>query len=169
MTDNSKKYCAVILGQFGAPLSAGAVLLAADIRAAGIASDTFNYGDWTGVESVLRARYLRGDKLAVVGFSLGNSTGTYLGTRDHIDLLMCIFESSFAQNYPVDHKNVGHSVLFHGPGALSDAGLSDNFDEVIEVPNSLAAIPVLGDLVAHEAGPFAPIVVNGVLSRLAKL
>jgi len=143
--------------------------LSALIREQGIASDTFNYGDWQGIEAVLRARYARGDKLAVATYSLGGSTGTYLGTRDHIDLLMCIFESSFAQNYPVDHKNVAHSVLFHGPGLLSNAGLNDKFDEVVEVPNSVASIPVVGGVVAHLAGQFSPIVTNGVLQRLAKL
>lgn len=166
---SNNKYCAVILGQGGTATSLGMVHLASLIRDRGIACGVFPYEQWQAVEVVLRQRYGVGDKLAVVTYSLGGSTGTYLGTRDHIDLLMCVFESSFAQNYPVDHSNVAHSVLFHGPGELSDAGLSDNFDEIVEVPNSLAGIPVIGGLVAHLEGQFSSIITDGVLTRLAKL
>ena len=161
-------YAALVRGQGGFLTSPGIDLLAADARRQGVVADVFNYSDWVAIEAVIRQRRGMGDKVAVVGFSLGNSTGTYLGTRDRIDLLICIFESSFAANYPPDHDNVGHSVLFRGPGALSDADVG-MFDEVIEVPNVVAAIPILGDVVSHLAGQFSPIIVDGVLQRLAKL
>lgn len=161
-------YAAFVRGQGSFLTSPGIDLLAADARRQDVVADVFNYSDWVAIEAVIRQRRGMGDKVAVVGYSLGDSTGTYLGTRDKIDLLICIFESSFAANYPPDHDNVGHSVLFHGPGALSDADVG-RFDEVIEVPNGVAAIPVLGGLVAHLAGQFSPIIVDGVLQRLAKL
>jgi len=162
-------YAAFIRGQGGFFTSPGIDLLAADARRQGVVADVFNYSDWQAVENVIRQNSAMGDKVAVVGYSLGDSTGTYLGTRDKIDLLVCIFESTFGQNYPVNHANVARSVLVHGTGFLSSAGLADKFDRLVEVDEPLSDIPLIGSLAGHLAGQFAPAVVETVLGELATL
>lgn len=156
--------CAVILGQGGWLTSAGIGVLAQRIAAMDVATQTFQYQDWVGAEAFVKARSAAGDKVAVVTYSLGGSTGTYLGTRDKIDLLICVFLSSLAENYPVNKANVAHSVLFIGQDFLSDAN-SGGFDEVVNVTVTPVTIPILD----HLLGQDEEVVIEGVLSRIAKL
>jgi hypothetical protein len=159
----SGRSCAVILGQGGWFTSAGIGVLGQRIAALGITTQVFEYQDWTAAEAFVRGRSAAGDKVAVVTYSLGGSTGTYLGTRDHIDLLICIFLSSLAQNYPVG-PNVTDSVLFIGQDFLSDAN-PGGFKEVIPVTVTPFTIPIAD----HLLGQDEPQVIDGILTRVAAM
>lgn len=168
-TPANKKWFGCVRGQGGFATSFGIDHICGLIRETGVAADVFDYGDVGAIEAVLRQRTKMGDKVGLVTYSLGGSTGEYLGTRDRIDHLISIYDSSFAIEYVLDQKLVLLSTLYHTPGALSDGSLKAGYKEVIEVPNGITVIPVLGDIVAHLEGQFSPIIVNGVLERVAKL
>lgn len=156
--------CAVILGQGGWLTSAGIGVLGDRIADMDVHTQVFDYTDLRDIEAFMVDARNVGDKLAIVSYSLGNSTSTWLGEHDKIDLLCCIFESSLAANYPVDKANVAHSVLFIGQDFLSDAN-SGGFDEVVNVTVTPVTIPILD----HLLGQDEEVVIEGVLSRIAKL
>lgn len=123
-------YAAFIRGQGGALTSPGMDQMAAQAHAAGIAADVFDYEDVRGIEDAIAAKHDDGTAIAVVGYSLGVSTATYLQTSYPFDLVLCIAASSFGQNYPIDKKRTRRSVLWRGPEPLSNAGGDLNFDVV---------------------------------------
>ena len=152
-----KAYAAFFLGQGGYLLSWGIPLLESEARKLGLATDVFSYTDlnpaWT---NIVRKRK-EGYKIALVGYSLGNTTATYLQRYLAVDLLLAISESSLGRNHPITRENTRRSVLWYGPDFLSNAGLEDGFDKVNYVVN------------LHLMMNFDPRVVDGVLSELRDL
>jgi hypothetical protein len=152
-----KAYAAFFLGQGGYLFSWGIPHLEREARKLGLATDVFSYTDlypaWT---NILR-KSKEGYKVALVGYSLGNTTATYLQSRLAVDLLLAISESSLGRNHPIKKQNTKRSVLWYGPDMLSNAGVHDGFDETnyIESPHLLIDID--------------PRVVAGVLDELKRL
>jgi hypothetical protein len=130
----NKAYVGVFQGQGGLLFSWGIPPLTDEIRKLGVEADSWAYGDYKLAEVKFLPLQHAGWKLAFIGYSLGDSTVTYLQTKIKCDLLICIAESALAQNYKVNHANTKRSVLFHSNfDALSSAGIGDGFDEVIEL------------------------------------
>ncbi len=152
-----KVYAAFFLGQGGYLFSWGIPLLEREARKLGLATDVFSYTDvnpaWT---SILRKRQ-DGYKVALVGYSLGNTTATYLQSRLPVDLLLAISESSLGRNHPIKKKNTKRSVLWYDPDMLSNAGVYDGFDETNYIEN------------LHLFMDVDPRVVRGVLGELKRL
>jgi hypothetical protein len=156
-TEKEKVYAAFFLGQGGYLFSWGIPLLEQEARKLGLATDVFSYTDlqpaWT---TILRKRK-EGYKIALVGYSLGNTTATYLQRHLAVDLLLAISESSLGRNHPIKKENTKRSVLWYGPDFLSNAGLQDGFDETNYVENM------------HLLMDIDPRVVRGVLGELRSL
>jgi hypothetical protein len=154
---SEKAYSAFFLGQGGYLLSWGIPFLEAGARKLGLATDVFSYTDlkpaWT---SIVRKRK-EGYKIALVGYSLGNTTATYLQRHLAVDLLLAIAESSLGRNHPIEKKNTRRSVLWYGSDMLSNAGVHDGFDET----NYIETLHLMMDL--------DPRVVSGVLGELKSL
>jgi hypothetical protein len=127
-------YCALFLGQFGETLSWGIEPLAKSLRELGCMADVYDYQNYQQAEARCFAQRKTGAKIALIGFSLGDSTATYIQESMPTDLLICIAESSLARNYKVNKKNTKRSILFHGADFLSNAGLDAGFDKVFELP-----------------------------------
>src|SRR5882762_4256585 len=155
--DTEKAYSAFFLGQGGYLLSWGIPLLESEARKLGLATDVFSYTDLTPAWTNIVRKRKDGYKIALVGFSLGNTTTTYLQRHLAVDLLLAIAESSLGRNHPIEKKNTKRSVLWYGPDMLSNAGVHDGFDET----NYIETLHVLMDL--------DPRVINGVLGELKNL
>src|SRR5215831_15046991 len=127
--DAEKAYAAFFLGQGGYLLSWGIPLLESEARKLGLATDVFSYTDlksaWT---NIVRKRN-DGYKIALVGYSLGNTTATYLQRHLAVDLLLAISEASLGRNHPNEKANTKRSVPGDGPYVRSNAGLHDCFDK----------------------------------------
>src|SRR5262249_5396885 len=108
---------------------------------------------WT---NIVRRRK-EGYKIALVGYSLGNTTATYLQRHLAVDLLLAIAESSLGRNHPIMKEHTKRSVLWYGPDTLSNRGLRDGFDEI----NYIETMHLLMDV--------DPRVVRGVLDELKSL
>jgi hypothetical protein len=154
---DTKAYVAFFLGQGGYLFSWGIPLLESEARKLGLATDVFSYTDvkpaWT---EIVRKRK-DGYKIALVGYSLGNTTTTYLQRNLAVDLLLAISESSLGHNHPIKKENTKRSVLWYGPDMLSNAGVHDGFNET----NYIESLHLLMDL--------DPRVVRGVLDELRGL
>jgi hypothetical protein len=152
-----KAYAAFFLGQGGYLFSWGIPALEREARQLGLATDVFSYTDvypaWT---NIVRKRK-EGYKVALVGYSLGNTTATYLQSRLTVDLLLAISESSLGRNHPIKKQNTKRSVLWYGPDMLSNAGVHDGFDETNYIDNM------------HLLMDVDPRVVRGVLDELKRL
>ena len=152
-----KAYAAFFLGQGGYLFSWGIPLLESGARKLGLATDVFSYTDlkpaWT---NIVRKRN-DGYKIALVGYSLGNTTATYLQRHLAVDLLLAISESSLGRNHPINKENTKRSVLWYGPDMLSNAGVHDGFDET----KYIETLHLLMDI--------DPRVVSGVLDELKSL
>jgi hypothetical protein len=152
-----KAYAAFFLGQGGYVFSWGIPLLAWEARKMGFATDVFSYNDVTAAwTNIVRMRN-DGYRIALVGYSLGNTTATYLQRHLPVDLLLAISESSFGRNHPVKKENTRRSVLWYGPDTLSNAGIYDGFDDI----NYINRSHLLMDLDSR--------VVRGVLDELKSL
>jgi hypothetical protein len=127
--DTEKAYVAFFLGQGGYLFSWGIPLLESEARKLGLATDVFSYTDvmpaWTNIVRKRKDGY----KIALVGYSLGNTTTTYLQSYLAVDLLLAISESSLGLNHPIKKTNTKRSVLWYGPDMLSNAGVHDGFNE----------------------------------------
>jgi hypothetical protein len=150
-----KAYAAFFLGQGGYLFSWGMPYLAS--RALGLETDVFGYTDVPPAWKKIVRRRNDGYKIALIGYSLGNTTITYLQTRLEVDLLLAIAESSLGRNHPIKKQNTRRAVLWYGPGVLSNAGLKDGFDVANYIENS------------HLLMNLDPRVVNGVLGELKDL
>jgi hypothetical protein len=152
-----KAYAAFFLGQGGYLFSWGIPHLEQEARKLGLATDVFSYTDvypaWT---NIVRKRK-EGYKVALVGYSLGNTTTTYLQSRLAVDLLLAIAESSLGRNHPIKKQNTKRSVLWYGPDMLSNAGVHDGFDET----NYIESMHLFMDV--------DPRVVRGALDELKRL
>lgn len=150
-------YVAFFLGQGGYLFSWGIPLLAYEARKLGLVTDVFRYSDVKSAWTNIVRRRNDGYKIALVGYSLGNTTATWLQRHLKIDLLLAISESSLGQNHPIEKKNTRRSVLWYGPDMLSRAGVNDGFDET----NYIERTHFLMDL--------DPRVIGGVLDELKRL
>src|SRR5215472_2081210 len=152
-----KAYAAFFLGQGGYLFSWGIPLLESGARKLGLATDVFSYTDlkpaWTNIVRKRKDGY----KIGLVGYSLGNTTATYLQRHLAVDLLLAISESSLGRNHPIKKANTKRSVLWYGPDMLSNAGVHDGFDKTNYVET------------AHLLMDVDPRVVQGVLDELRSL
>jgi hypothetical protein len=155
--DTEKAYSAFFLGQGGYLFSWGIPLLESGARKLGLATDVFSYTDLKPAWANIVRKRKDGYKIALVGYSLGNTTATYLQRHLAVDLLLAIAESSLGRNHPIEKKNTKRSVLWYGPDMLSNAGVHDGFDET----NYIETLHVLMGL--------DPRVVSGVLGELKSL
>lgn len=156
MADN-KVYAAFVLGQGGYIFSLGIPRLAARARALGIETDVYGYTETARATLNLSAKLVAGRKIALIGYSLGNTTTTWLQNFVPTDLLCALAESSLGQNHPINKQTTKRSVLWTGPDFLSDAGTNDGFNVI----HKTAAIHLLLD--------FDPVVTQGVLQELSNL
>jgi hypothetical protein len=133
----NKVYSAFFLGQGGELFSWGINPLANLVKGLGAEADVFIYEDYQKAEANILEKRKDGYKIALVGYSLGDTSITYIQTQAlyKIDLLIAIAESPFGQNYLINKTNTKRSILFHGPDFLSDAGSNSGFDEVINLPD----------------------------------
>jgi hypothetical protein len=152
-----KAYAAFFLGQGGYLFSWGIPYLAFQARALGMETDIFGYSDVRAAWTEIIRKKENGYKIALVGYSLGNTTITYLQRYLEVDLLLAISESSLGRNHPIKKENTRRSVLWYGPDFLSNAGLKDGFDKI----NYVDAF--------HLWMNVHPRVVNGVLGELKDL
>jgi hypothetical protein len=131
-----KAYAAFFLGQGGYLFSWGIPYLASRARELGLETEIFGYSDVTAASRKIAGKKKHGYKIALVGYSLGNTTITYLQTYLEVDLLLAISESSLGRNHPIRKENTKRAVLWHGPDLLSNAGLKDGFDKINYVDDS---------------------------------
>ncbi len=140
MTSKKQVYVALFLGQGGYFFSLGMLLLASRIRATGAECDVYYYTEHEHAATIVRLRRGAGCRVALVGYSLGVSTVTYMqspqGDNLPVDLLVALAPSTLAQNYRVDKGNSRLSVLWHGWDFLSSAGLDLGFDRVHETSHN---------------------------------
>ena len=155
--DAGKAYAAFFLGQGGYLFSWGIPVLASEARKLGLVTDVFSYSDVTSAWTNIVRKRKEGYKIALVGYSLGNTTATYLQRHLAVDLVLAISESSLGRNHAIEKKNTRRSVLWYGPDLLSSAGVHDGFDET----NYIDRTHLLMDL--------DPRVVKGVLDELKRL
>jgi hypothetical protein len=154
---SEKSYAAFFLGQGGYLFSWGIPYLASQARGLGMETDIFGYSDVRAAWTKISRKKKDGYKVALVGYSLGNTTITYLQKYLEVDLLLAISESSLGRNHPIKKENTRRSVLWYGPDFLSNAGLKDGFDKINYVDESHLWM----DVDAR--------VVNGVLGELKDL
>jgi len=152
-----KAYAAFFLGQGGYLFSWGIPYLAAQARELGLETDIFGYTDLRPAWKKITGKKKDGYKIALIGYSLGNTTITYLQKYLEVDLLLAISESSLGRNHPIKKENTRRSVLWYGPDFLSNAGLKDGFDRINYVDRFHLWIDV------------DPGVVQGVLGELKDL
>jgi hypothetical protein len=160
----SKVYACFFLGQGGYWFSMPVVGIADTARSQGFTVDVFTYTDYAKAESEIQAWSKFGYKIALIGYSLGVTSATYLQSFLKVDLLISIAASTLGDNHVINHTNTKRSVLFRGTDFLSSAGLHDGYDEVIPITAGLG-IPVLSHLLV----PTVDTVSNGVLNELVKL
>ena len=125
-----KIYVAFFMGQGGYFLSWGIPYLAWRARALGMETDVFGYSELREAWTSIGRKRADGYKIALVGYSLGNSTATYLQRHLKVDLLLAVAQSSLGRNYPIDKRNTRRSVLWYGPDFLSNGGLKNGFDKM---------------------------------------
>jgi hypothetical protein len=130
-----KAYVAFFLGQGGYLFSWGIPYLASQARELGIETDIFRYSELRSAWRKITRKKADGYKIALVGYSLGNTTTTYLQRHLEVDLLLAIAQSSLGQNHHIKKGNTRRSVLWYGPDFLSNAGLKNGFDEINYVYN----------------------------------
>jgi hypothetical protein len=152
-----KAYVAFFLGQGGYLFSWGIPLLEWEARKLGLATDVFSYADVAAAWTNIVRRRNDGYRIALVGYSLGNTTATYLQRHLPVDLLLAISESSLGRNHPIRKENTRRSVLWYGPDTLSNAGVYDGFDDVNYIDRS------------HLMMDVDTRVVRGVLGELRRL
>lgn len=132
-------------GQFGPFLSPGIPYISGKLsKIHGITAKTYHYTDTEAAQKDITQFRKGGFALALIGFSLGNSTTTWLQQYYETDLLIAIAESKLALNYRIGPKTK-RAILFYGSDFLSAAGVDDpGFTEKIAVNNTL--IPIVEHL-----------------------
>lgn len=153
----AKVYVAFFLGQGGYLFSWGVPHLESEARRLGFATDVYAYTEVREAFANIVRHRKQGYKIALVGYSLGNTTATYLQSRMPVDLLLAIAESSLGANHPIRKQNTRRSVLWYGPDMLSNAGVRDGFDKTTYVDR------------LHLVIDTDPQVVTGVLEELRAL
>lgn len=131
-----KVYAAFFLGQGGYMFSWGVSHLEQETRKLGITTRVYDYSDVSTAWADIARKRKQGYRIALVGYSLGNTTTTYLQQHVSVDLLLAIAESSLGMNHPVIKRNTRRAVLWWGPDTLSNAGTRDGFDVTNYVDNT---------------------------------
>lgn len=152
-----KTYVAFFLGQGGYFFSWGIPYLAAQAQRLGIETDIFRYTEFRSAWKKISDKKADGYKIGLVGYSLGNTTATYLQKHMEVDLLLAIAQSSLGRNHLIKKGNTRRSVLWYGPDLLSNGGLKNGFDEINYVYNTHLLIDI------------DPRVVRSVLEELQEL
>ena len=152
-----KSYAAFFLGQGGYLFSWGVPYLASQAQEMGMETDIFEYSAVKEAWAKIKQKKKDGYKIALVGYSLGNTTITWLQRYLTVDLLLAVAESSLGNNHPIKRENTRRSVLWYGPDFLSNAGQQDGFDKINYVNNF------------HLGMNVDPRVVSGVLQELKDL
>jgi hypothetical protein len=140
--DTRKAYAAFFLGLGDYLFSWGIPVLESEARKLGLATDVFKLTDVEPARTSIVRKRRDGYKIALVGFSLGNTTATYLQTQLAVDLLLAISESSLGDNHPIKKENTKRAVLWYGPDPLSNAGVQDGFDEINYIESLHLMIPL---------------------------
>jgi hypothetical protein len=131
-------FCAFIEGQGDALTSPGMAILAWQARKDGIGAGLYTYKQVDLLHKSIRVQREQGNKIAVVGFSLGANTATLLSAEHFsLDLLIALDPSQLGYAYHLDTKNTKRSVLWHDAnwimnGPIGHAGLNLGFDVVHE-------------------------------------
>ena len=157
-----KVYAAFFMGQGGYLFSWGVPHLEQEARRLGITTRIYDYSDVNTAWADIERRRREGYRIALVGYSLGNTTATWLQQHVSVDLLLAIAESSLGQNHPIRKQNTRRAVLWWGPDSLSNAGTRDGFDVTNYVPSTHLMMDVdsrvvtgvlaeLGNLAARQA------------------
>ena len=131
-----KTYVAFFLGQGGYIFSWGIPYLAAQAHNLGIETGIFRYYELRSAWKKITQKKAEGYKIGLVGYSLGNTTATYIQKHLEVDLLLAVAQSSLGRNHLVKKRNTRRSVLWYGPDFLSNAGLKNGFDELNYVYNT---------------------------------
>jgi hypothetical protein len=155
---------AFFMGQGGYLFSSSFAAIADMAKAQGIITEVFEYTQYETARDWLGKAGGAGNKTAVIGYSLGCSAATYLQRLMTLDLVICIAESTLADNWPINKQLTKRSVLYYGTDFLSSAGQHDGFDTKFPVSAGWG-IPGLSHLLV----PSTDIVVNGVLKELGAL
>lgn len=143
--------------------SLGIDKMASQARANGISTAVFNYEQFVQGKAFIDAARKRGDKIAVIGYSLGAGDVTALSHEgEPIDLLIALDPSQLGYNYKLDKKHTKRSVLWYDNnwilnGPLGHAGRDLGFDVI----HTTADWHLWVDL--------DPIIQANVLSELLKL
>jgi hypothetical protein len=137
-----KTYVAFFLGQGGYLFSWGIPYLAAQAQRLGIETDIFQYTEFRSAWKKINDKKADGYKIGLVGYSLGNTTATYLQKHMEVDLLLAIAQSSLGRNHHIKKGNTKRSVLWYGPDFLSNGGLKNGFDETNYVYNTHLLIDI---------------------------
>lgn len=122
-------YTAFFRGQGGRLFSWGIPHMAKEAARLG-AVDTFDYSEADRALDQIKKHTAEGLKIALVGYSLGASTATFLQSIVPVDLVLAIAESRLGDYHPINKATTKHSVLWAGPGILSSGGHDDGFDVV---------------------------------------
>jgi hypothetical protein len=156
-------YCPMFLGQWGYVFSMGMVYLASKIRAIGAETQLFGDGDFERGRTWINYKQHAGYKIAGVGFSLGNTSLTYLlATGVHTDAALCIAMSLYAgpNNQQIKQSSSPRRCLWFDPDRdeqMSAGGQQLQWDQKVEVH------------IPHFYMPMHPTVVAGVLAEVKKL
>lgn len=153
----SKIFTALFLGEFGALFSAGMYLLANQVSDLGIEAKVFEYTSVSEAEELILARQKAGYKIILIGYSLGNTTTTWIQESIKVDLLLAIAESTLGENHSIVPGNTKRAVLWMGPDFLSSAGRNDGFNAVHFVNDT------------HLLLDLSPTVTVGILDEIKKL
>jgi hypothetical protein len=154
-----KLYAAIFMGQGGWLFSNGCYRIRDKLKATGVVAEVFRYVDVVPAAKQIAAYRQAGYKIVLIGYSLGNTTATYIQEHTPIDLLLCVGMSELAgpNNHAINHKMTKRSVLWAAPGPLSSAGKTLGFDAIHEVK------------MPHLWMDFDDGVTNGILQEVGKL
>ena len=137
-----KTYVAFFLGQGGYIFSWGIPYLAAQAQSLGIETEIFRYYELRSAWKTISQKKAEGYKIGLVGYSLGNTTATYLQKHLEVDLVLAVAQSSLGRNHLIKKRNTRRSVLWYGSDFLSNAGLRNGFDEINYVYNTHSLMDV---------------------------
>lgn len=158
-------YACFFLGQGGLLFSSSFKAIADKADALDIGTRVYNYTDIEQARrDILALKRLA--KTALIGYSLGVTSITYLQRFLPVDLLIAVAPSTLAgnNNEIINHSNTKRSIALIGTDFLSSAGRHDGYDEVINVQAGFG-IPIFSHLLI----PNQPIVINTILTELQKL
>jgi hypothetical protein len=153
----------MFLGQFGYTFSMGMVYLANKLRGIGADTQIFSYKEFERGRDWIKYKQHHSIKVVGIGFSLGNTSLTYLlNTGTTTDAALCIAMSLYAgpNNRQITHLACPRRCLWFNPDRdeqMSAGGQQLTWDQKVEVH------------IPHFYMPMHPTVVAGVLAEVKKL